>query len=84
MWTGYSTKRAAATTAYVVTFSSFSGFLGHVASLAIDWRLLVAVLPAVAAGSLLGSWFMAKRAKPTWVRWLYGTLLAAVACKLAL
>ena len=33
---GYPTKQAAATTAFIVTFSSFSGFLGHMAEGHID------------------------------------------------
>jgi len=82
MWIGYDTKRAAATTAYIVTFSSFSGFLGHVAHMTIHWPLLVAVVLAVIAASLLGSWLMANRAKPSWVKWFYGLLLLGVAAKL--
>ncbi len=82
MWVGYDTKRAAATTAYIVTFSSFSGFLGHVAHMTIEWPLLISVVLAVIAASLLGSWFMANRAKPSWVKWFYGILLLGVAVKL--
>jgi uncharacterized membrane protein YfcA len=82
MWLGYETKRAAATTAYVVTFSSFSGFAGHLGHMAIDWPLLLAAVPAVVVGSLAGSWFMANRARPSAVRWLYGLLLIGVAVKL--
>ncbi len=82
MWIGYDTKRAAATTAYIVTFSSFSGFLGHVGSMRIEWPLLLSVVLAVVVASLLGSWFMANRAKPEWVKWFYGILLLGVAVKL--
>ncbi len=82
MWLGYETKRAAATTAYVVTFSSFSGFAGHAARMTVEWPLLVSVLPAVVAGSLAGSWFMACRARPAAVKWLYSFLLLGVAAKL--
>ncbi|MDA8345383.1 MAG: sulfite exporter TauE/SafE family protein [Thermaerobacter sp.] len=82
MWIGYDTKRAAATTAYIVTFSSFSGFLGHVGHMAIDWPLLISLVLAVIVASLLGSWFMANRAKPSWVKWFYGVLLLGVAAKL--
>ncbi len=82
MWIGYDTKRAAATTAYIVTFSSFSGLLGHVGRMTIDWPLLVSLVLAVAAASLLGSWFMANRARPSWLRWCYGVLLLGVAVKL--
>jgi uncharacterized membrane protein YfcA len=82
MWIGYDTKRAAATTAYIVTFSSFSGFLGHIGHMRIDAPLFVTVVAAVLVASLLGSWYMANRAKPQWVKWLYGLLLLGVAVKL--
>jgi len=82
LWIGYRTKTAAATTAYIVTFSSFSGFLGHVGHMAIRWPLLAITLAAVLAASLAGSSFMANRAKPSWVRLLYGVLLVGVAAKL--
>jgi len=79
---GYPTKEAAATTAYVVTFSSFSGFLGHMAQGHIDWRLAVVTIVAVVVGSQLGAWFMSQRAKPAWVKRLYGVVLLGVAAKL--
>lgn len=82
MWLGYKAKHAAATSAYVVTFSSFAGFAGHLGHMTIDWPLLVSVVPAVLTGSLTGSWFMANRARPSAVKWLYGTLLVGVALKL--
>lgn len=84
MWMGYKTKQAAATTAYIVTFSSFSGFLGHAAHMTIDPVLLGTTVAAVIVASLLGSWFMANRAKPVWVKWFYGVLLLGVAVKMLL
>ncbi len=79
---GYQTKRAAATTAFIVTFSSFSGFLGHVAAGHIDLLLAGLSLTAVIAGSQLGAWFMANKARPVWFKNLYGMILLAVAAKL--
>ncbi|BAO44909.1 sulfite exporter TauE/SafE family protein [Thiolapillus brandeum] len=79
---GYPTKNAAATTAFIVTFSSFSGFLGHVAEGRINLWLAAIALIAVIAGSQLGAWFMAKKAQPNWVKNFYGILLIAVAIKL--
>jgi uncharacterized membrane protein YfcA len=38
MATGYKTKQAAATTAFVVTFSSFSGYFGHMAQGKMNWK----------------------------------------------
>ncbi len=79
---GYPTKQAAATTAFIVTFSSFSGFLGHMAEGHIDILLAGLAVVAAIAGSQLGAWFMANRARPGWVRGFYGVLLLAVAIKL--
>ena len=51
MWMGYKTKEAAATTAFVVTFSSFSGYLGHMAEGHFNWTLTIIVVIAVIIGS---------------------------------
>ena len=83
MTLGYPTKRAAATTSFVVVFSSFSGFLGHVAAGHIEPLLATLTVVAVILGSQLGSWLMASKARPSWVKWAYGVLLLAVAAKLA-
>ena len=37
---------------------------------------------AAVAGSQLGAWFMASKARPEWVKGVYGVLLLAVAIKL--
>jgi len=79
---GYPTKQAAATTAFIVTFSSFSGFLGHMAEGHVEPLFAALAVVAVVAGSQLGAWFMANKARPGWVKRLYGILLLAVAIKL--
>ncbi len=82
MWIGYRTKEAAATTAYIVTFSSFSGFFGHVSHMSMNPWLLALTVIAVVVASLAGSSFMSNRAKPNWVKWFYGILLILVAGKM--
>jgi len=84
MWMGYRTKEAAATTAFVVTFSSLSGYLGHMAGGHFNWTLTVIVVIAVMIGSQLGGTFMSKKAKPRWVKQLYAIVLLAIAVKLIL
>lgn len=79
---GFPTKRAVATTSFIVTFASASGFAAHAAAGRLDGTLTVLTLAAAVAGSQLGSWFMARRAKPAWVKRLYGVLLLLVAIKL--
>lgn len=82
MWMGYPVKMAAATTAYVVTFSSFSGFLGHVVEGHLEVKLTALVVVSVLLGSQLGANFMARRARAEWVKRTYGVVLLAVAAKL--
>lgn len=82
MMLGYETKQAAATTAFVVTFSSFAGYLGHLSKgLPLNWLTLFAVL-AVLIGSQAGSNFMVKKAKGTTVKLIYGVTLLLIAIKL--
>jgi uncharacterized membrane protein YfcA len=76
---GYEPKQAAGTTAFVVIFSSFSGFLGHAFGTLPPLRILLLTVLAVVAGSQLGAWFMARKAQPQWVRAAYGVLLLGVA-----
>ncbi|RMD49700.1 MAG: sulfite exporter TauE/SafE family protein [Ignavibacteria bacterium] len=82
MWMGYKTKEAAATTAFVVTFSSFSGYLGHMAEGHFNWTLTIIVVIAVIIGSQLGGSFMSGKAKPKWVKSLYAAVLFVIAIKL--
>ena len=82
MWMGYETKKAAATSALAVTFSSFSGFLGHVAQGHFNWTLTVILTLAVVIGAFLGSNFMATRAKSNRVKQIFAVVLFAIAVKL--
>ena len=82
MWMGYKTKVAAATTAFVVTFSSFTGYLGHAAEGQINWTLTILVVIAVIIASQLGATFMSSKAKSKSIKQLYGVILMLVAVKL--
>jgi hypothetical protein len=82
MMMGYGVKQAAATTAFIVTFASISGFAAHAAEGRIEALLAVLTVLAAIMGSQLGAWFMARRAKPGWVKRLYAVLLLGVAAKL--
>ena len=84
MWMGYRTKEAAATTAFVVTFSSASGYLGHAVEGPMNWPLTLVAVLAVVLGSQLGGTFMTTRAKPRWVKRLYAIVLLGIAVKLLL
>jgi len=82
IWMGYKTKQAAATTAFAVAFSSFSGFLGHLAAGHFEPGLTAVLVLAVLAGSFAGSRFMVSTAKPKWVKQLYVLVLLTIAVKL--
>lgn len=82
MWLGYKAKEAAATTAFVVTFSSASGYLGHMAQGEINWFFTTVMVLAVIIGSQLGGRFMAERAKSGDVKRIYAVVLVIIAAKL--
>jgi len=84
MATGDKTKEAAATTAFVVTFSSFSGYFGHMAQGKMDWLLTIIVVAAVIIGSQLGGRYMTQRAKSKQVKMIYAIVLILIAIKLIL
>ena len=78
---GYKTKEAAATTAFIVTFSSFSGYLGHVADGNMNWPLTIILIIAVIIGSQFGARFMSNQAKPKMVKKIYAIVLIIIAIK---
>jgi len=83
MMMGYKTKEAAATTAFVVTFSSFSGYLGHVSQGHMNWPLTIIVVLAVVIGSQLGGSYMTQKAKSKQVKVIYAIVLILIAIKMS-
>lgn len=79
---GFPTKRAVATTSFIVTFASVSGFVAQTVAAELDVTLTVTTLVAALAGAQVGAWFMARSARPDWVKTFYGLLLLGVAAKL--
>lgn len=79
---GYETKRAAATSSFVVIFSSFSGFAGHVAEGHFNWPLMIATSIAVIIGSQIGAKVMKEKMKAKWIKQMFGVVLLGVAIKL--
>jgi hypothetical protein len=84
MWMGYETKKAVATSALAVTFSSFSGFAGHVAQGHFNVVLTLVLSAAVLVGAFAGSRFMVKKAKSSRVKQVFAVVLLGIAAKLAL
>ena len=81
---GYPTKKAAATSAFVVIFSSFSGFAGHVAEGHFNWPLMIATSIAVIIASQIGAKVMKEKMKARWIKQMFAVVLLAVAVKLLL
>ncbi len=79
---GYKTKAAAATSSFVVVFSSFSGFAGHVAEGHFNWPLMIATSIAVIIGSQMGARVMKEKMKAKWIKQMFAVVLLGVAGKL--
>ncbi|MHB9054650.1 MAG: sulfite exporter TauE/SafE family protein [Paludibacteraceae bacterium] len=82
MMMGYKTKEAAATTAFVVTFSSISGYLGHMSQGRMNWGLTAIVIVAVIIGSQLGGHYMTGKAKSKQVKIIYVVVLLLIALQM--
>jgi len=81
VWLGIDPKKAAATTALVVVFSSFSGFLGHVAFGDMDTSLLAICSVGSMLGAIFGAHLMKKRLNSEQVKVVTGLVLYLVAAK---
>ncbi|MBC8460225.1 MAG: sulfite exporter TauE/SafE family protein [Deltaproteobacteria bacterium] len=79
---GLSTKIAAASSMFIVCFSSLTGFITHASITTIDWSF---VLPAAAcsfAGGQIGSRIMAERLRGRTIRIIFAIVLLALSAKL--
>jgi Sulfite exporter TauE/SafE. len=81
-WLGLDAKVAAGTTALVVVFSSFSGFLGHATLGGID-PLFVGINAVMAAiGSIIGAQLMKTKISSAQLKMMIGVLLWLIAAKM--
>ncbi|MGA1846696.1 sulfite exporter TauE/SafE family protein [Deferribacter abyssi] len=81
---GFNPKKVAVVTAFVVPFSSISGFFAYLVMGHVDFILLIAVGFAAYAGGYLGTHFMHFRLKPATVKKLLGVILLFMAIKMLL
>jgi hypothetical protein len=81
-WLGLDTKVAAGTTALVVVFSSFSGFLGHASLGGLDPLFIAITAVMAAAGSIVGSHLMKSRISSIQLKKIIGVLLWLIAAKM--
>jgi len=82
VWLGFDSKKASATTAFIVIFSSLSGFFGHTAMGNINWRLLWFAAVGSIAGAMVGSWLMHRKLDAKQVKRIIGLVLYAIALKM--
>jgi uncharacterized membrane protein YfcA len=76
------TKTAAASSIFIVCFSSFSGFISHAYLGTIDWKFILLAALFSFAGGQVGSRIMAEKLKSRTVRILFGIVLFAFSIKL--
>lgn len=79
---GFNPKKIAAITAFVVPFSSFSGFLTYWSMGSVDWKLLTIASLAGLAGATLGTMFMHKKLNAGTVKKILAVILLLMAVKL--
>lgn len=80
---GVEPKKASASTAFIVIFASFAGFLGHLNLSAMRTDLLLSTGVASALGAALGAWLMSEKLKSHQVKWVIGVVLLGIAGKMA-
>jgi uncharacterized membrane protein YfcA len=79
---GLDAKVAAGTTALVVVFSSFSGFLGHATLGALDPVFIGLMAVMAAGGSIVGSHLMKTKVSSHQLKRIIGVLLWLIAAKM--
>ena len=79
---GLNPKKIAAITAFVVPFSSFSGFITYWAMGSVDWKILAIASVAGIAGATLGTAVMQKRMSAASVKKVLAIILLVMAVKL--
>ncbi len=69
------TKIAAATSIFIVVFSSFSGFAAHVTIVTPDWKFILLAAIFSFAGGQIGARIMAEKLKGKTLRRIFGVVL---------
>lgn len=76
------TKNAAATSIFIVCFSSFSGFISHASLGGVNWNFVLLAALFSFTGGQIGSRIMAEKLKGRIVRVIFGIVLIAFSLKL--
>jgi uncharacterized membrane protein YfcA len=76
------TKIAAATSIFIVVFSSFSGFMAHISIAKPDWKFILLAALFSFAGGQIGSRVMAEKLQGRTIRRIFGAVLLVLVFKL--
>ncbi|MBT8226794.1 MAG: sulfite exporter TauE/SafE family protein [Dactylosporangium sp.] len=79
---GLPTKKASASSAFVVIFASLAGFASHATLGGMDYPLLSLTTAGAAGGATLGAWLMTDKLNARQVKLLIGVVLLAVAARM--
>lgn len=82
VWLGFDPKKASATTAFIVIFSSLAGFLGHATTGNINVWLLAFCAAGSISGALAGAYLMRKKLSRQQVKSAIGVILYLIALKM--
>lgn len=82
VWLGFDPKKASATTAFIVIFSSLAGFFGHASLGHMNINLLWVTAMGSIAGAVLGAWLMGEKMKSRQVKVVIGVILYLIAAKM--
>ena len=78
------TKIAAASSTFIVCFSSLTGFLGYASMGTIDWRFILPAAVACFVGGQLGARIMSARMKGKSIRYIFSGVLFLLCVRLIL
>ena len=76
------TKIAAASSTFIVCFSSLTGFLGYASLKTVDWSFILPLAVASFAGGQIGARIMSSRMKGQSIRIIFGVVLFLLCIKL--
>jgi len=83
MMLGFNPKKITAITAFVVPFSSFSGFLTYLAMGSVDWKIVIIASLGGIIGATAGTIFMQKKLNANSVKKILAIILLIMAVKLS-
>jgi uncharacterized membrane protein YfcA len=79
---GFNIKRAAATSGFIVLFTSISGFIAHFGTWEPDYTLVLYIVLAAFIGAQIGSHLMYQKVKAESLRKAFGAVLLIIAFRM--